>query len=233
MKAFYLFIFLLTSSVCSQTILVQIGDSRVFIKTERNYTGKNFIHVHQNETTALKAARHYVAKNGGFILTLEHSGSRNIVFKLKGKRYEFDPNRIFTDKGIIATLSQFGTYSLEAHQQVKKLAQYILINLPRGKVIAVHNNMSYSLKNYLPGNKLAKDAEQIHLNPKKYYRNFYFVTSKAEFERLSKLALNTVLQAKEAADDGSLSIRLNQRNFVNVEAGYDQFAQQLQMIETA
>lgn len=79
--------------------LVMVGDEQVEIKHTVG-RGKTFIHVHHNEQTALKAAQAVVKREGGSLITLVHSGGRNIVFNLHNKRYEFDPNRIFTDNGI-------------------------------------------------------------------------------------------------------------------------------------
>lgn len=216
---------------------VRLGDTTVVIKQfQRTATSKskNFVHVHQNETTALSAALITIRENGGSVLTLQHPGGRNIVFHLQKKRYEFDPNRIFTDIGIKKTLTTFGNYSLKAHAAVKVLANKILNSLPQhGKIIAVHNNESYSLHNYLPGHANAHDARKIHIDTQHYYRNFYLVTQKWDFLRLKKLHFNSVLQAKLAPDDGSLSVYLAARDYVNVEAGYDQLKAQIHMLHYA
>ncbi|MGC1183293.1 MAG: protein tyrosine phosphatase, partial [Legionella sp.] len=79
--------------------IVMVGDEKIKIKHTVG-RGKTFIHVHHNEQTALKAAQEVIKHEGGSLITLEHSGGRNIVFHINHKRYEFDPNRIFTDKGI-------------------------------------------------------------------------------------------------------------------------------------
>ncbi len=192
--------------------------------------GKTFVHLHQNEHTALQAAKAVIHKEGGALITLVHRGTRNVVFQLDQKRYEFDPNRIFTDNGIKSTLSQFGPYSLRAHHEVKKLAQQIEAVLPAGKIIAVHNNSSYSLKDYLPGHQLATDAKAVHLSTQNYYRNFYLVTQFDDYKRLKREGFNGVLQHNSATDDGSLSVLLAQKNYINVEAGYDQLSEQIKML---
>jgi hypothetical protein len=149
------------------------------------------------------------------------------------KRYEFDPNRIFTDKGIKKTLTQFGSYSPQAHKEVSKLAHKIKQLLPKGKVIAVHNNAAYSLKDYLPGHDLACDAQAMHKNPDKYYRNFYLVTRSTDFLRIKMNGYNGVLQKPSARDDGSLSVLLAKSEYINVEAGYDQLSEQIKMLRKA
>ena len=159
---------MLLNSACSTQSVVHVGDTRVIIAKTQHGVGKSFIHLHQNETTALQAAKRVVASEGGTVITLVHPGQRNIVFHLHHQRYEFDPNRIFTDRGIKKTLSTFGHYSLSAHLEVKVLANKLVSLLPEGKIIAVHNNNDYSIKEYLPGNSLVHDAQALNLDTQRF-----------------------------------------------------------------
>ncbi len=212
---------------------VQLGNTTVLIVQERHGKGKSFIHVHQNETTALQAARTVIRHQGGSLITLKHPGERNISFMLHHKHYEFDPNRIFTYRGIYRTLHENGHYSKAAHRRVKHLAARIVSLLPKGKIIAVHNNEYFSLRDYLPGQDLAEEARRLHFSDQAHYRNFFIVTQKHDFDRLKALKFNSIWQAKSAQDDGSLSIRLMKRHYVNVEAGYDQLDHQINMLRQA
>lgn len=232
MRYCLLLLVFLTQAGCAINHKVMVGDERVIVQ-ETKGKGKAYVHVHQNETTALKAARAVIRQEGGSLITLVHSGGRNIVFHLNNQRYEFDPNRIYTDKGIKKTLAQFSRYTPEAHQEVKKLATTITALLPESKVIAVHNNSSYSLKDYLPGHELAADAKALHMSPDNYYRNFYLVTKVKDYTRLKMEGFNGVLQRKSATDDGSLSIFLAKSEYINVEAGYDQLFEQIRMLRYA
>jgi hypothetical protein len=209
-----------------------IGTTPVIILYQKG-SGKTFVHLHQNEKTALKAAQAVLKKEGGSLITLVHPGKRNIVFRYKRRRYEFDPNRIFSDSGIKKTLKQFGPYNLEAHAQVNKLASKLKQLLPKDKVIAVHNNASFSFKDYLPGHGLASNAKALYRNPKMNYRNFYLVTQHNDFERLKAKGLNGILQKPSVEDDGSLSVLLSKNNYINVEAGYGQLNEQVKMLQLA
>lgn len=233
MRFISLFGFFLCHLTYAACYPVYLGDEKVTIAWMQHGPGKTFVHVHQNETTALQAAKKVIQQQGGNILTLHHSGSRNIHFHLKGKDYEFDPNRIFSEKGIQKSLKQYGAYSQEAHRAVKQLADKILSLLPPGKIIAVHNNRSYSLKNYLPGQNEAKNAQLINFYDKTHYRNFYLVTRRTDYERLKKLHFNEVLQAAHPHDDGSLSVYLASRSYINVEAGFNQLKEQVRMLQCA
>lgn len=235
MRFYWLFCVCFVSSVNASTMHnypITIGGSTVIIQRQLG-KGKVFVHVHQNETTALQAAKAVIKADGGSLLTLVHSGKRNIVFYLNKSRYEFDPNRIFTDAGIKKTLRQFGQYTPEAHTEVRKLADKIKSLLPSGKIIAVHNNESYSLKNYYPGHELADDAQALTINQGHFYRNFYLVTQQSDYFRLKKLNFNSIWQSKEVTDDGSLSVYLMNRNYINVEAGYGELLAQIQMLKYA
>ncbi len=213
--------------------IINVGDARVIIQQQKNGDGKAFVHLHQSEKTALKAARTIVQQDGGFLITLIHSGNRNIVFTLNKKQYEFDPNRIFTDAGIKKTLSEFSEYTPQAAAEVKKLADKIKVLLPKGKIIAVHNNETYSMLNYYPGHDLATEAHSMHVNKDHFYRNFFLVTQQQDFIRLKKYNFNSILQADNAMDDGSLSVFLANRAYINVEAGYDELAMQIKMLRHA
>lgn len=212
---------------------VKLGDTAVIIQQQANGAGKAFVHLHQNETTALAAAQAVVHAEGGSVLTLVHAGGRNIVFHVNNEPYEFDPNRMFTEAGIQKTLAQFGEVTPEAVREVARLADKIKTLLPKGKTIAVHNNEDYSLNDYLPGHSLAADARLLHVNEQHFYRNFYLVTQTKDYQRLSQLQFNSILQAEKATDDGSLSVFLADRDYINVEAGYDQLAVQIKMLRWA
>lgn len=221
---------------CGHITTVQVGDTPVrIIKTTVNKTDqpKHFVHVHENETTALRAAMLYTRAHGGTVMTLKHSGQRNIVFHMDNVRYEVDPNRIYTDTGIRKSLTLYGAYSPKAHQAVKNLADHIKQSLPKEKVIAVHNNRGYSIRDYFPHHSLSKDAKKINYKPKTNARNFYFVTRQAEYLRLVRQSFNVALQSLAATDDGSLSYYLANRNYINIEAAFDQLSAQLKMLEYA
>ena len=79
-RPFVIWMILMINSVYasqSQSV-VSVGDTKVTIKQIQNGPGKSFIHVHQNEKTALQAAQHIVESEGGSLMTLIHPGQRNI-----------------------------------------------------------------------------------------------------------------------------------------------------------
>lgn len=233
MKFYWYLVFSTLLCACATKYPVYVGDTMVVIKTQQKGEGKHFVHLHQNEKTALKAAKIVMAQQGGSYLTLVHRGQRNIIFNLSNQRYEFDPNRIFTAAGIKKTLTEFGNYTPAAYREVKKLADTIKLLIPPGKIVAVHNNQSYSFKNYLPKNELSVQALSLNFSDPGNYRNFYLLTNRKDYERLKALNFNSILQAPHASNDGSLSIYLARRHYINVEAGYDQLRAQIKMLKCA
>lgn len=235
MKWIVLLIITLLHIGCVVHHKVMVGDETVDVQYKAG-KDKTFIHLHQIETTALTAAKIVARQQGASLIFLSHSGGRNIVFHLGEQRYEFDPNRMFTDLGIKKTLSHLSHYTPQAHKEVSKLAntlKQVLTQAPQGKIIAAHNNATYSLKDYLPGHGSAEDARSIYVDPKNYFRNFYLVTQLNDFLRLKAEGFNAVLQKTSAEDDGSLSIYLAHAVYANVEAGYDQLAEQIKMLQCA
>ncbi len=53
------------SAFNKKTFPILVGDKRVFIQVESIGTGKTLFHLHQNEQTALKAARIVIRQQGG------------------------------------------------------------------------------------------------------------------------------------------------------------------------
>lgn len=223
----------LAVSLVKHTQVIYLGNTPVQLVRYHYKTGKNFIHLHESEYTAKKAAIAYIKKHGGSLVTLVHSGKRNISFVLRHQRYECDPNRIFSDRGIKKTLRAQSHYSPAAKEEVKKLARAILAALPKGKIIAVHNNETYSMLDYYPGHELETEARALQKKASTSLRNFFLVTQKQSFVRLQRLKQNIVWQSPFVEDDGSLSVYLARRDYINIEAAYDAFRQQRHMLEIA
>jgi len=210
-----------------------LGDTKVVIQLENYGPGKVFVHVHANETTALEAARRIARSNGGQVVTLIHTQERDVHFHLNGRAYAFDPNRIYTRLGIQKTLKMHGCYDAKAAHVVANFAKKVLATIPAGKVVAVHNNKGYSLRDYLPHHSLALDAQKIYLRDRGNYRNFFLVTKGHDFYRFKTLGFNVVHQSRHVSDDGSLSVALARRHYVNVEAAFGELHQQMNMLAHA
>jgi hypothetical protein len=212
---------------------VCLGQTSVVIQRENYGVGKLYVHLHANETTALKAARKVAALHGGQVITLVHKKTRDVHFVYHGRQYAFDPNRIFTPKGLRLTLKKHHCNDEQARQIVACFAKQILSTIPKGKIVAVHNNNGYSLLDYLPKHSLYHDARKLFYKKQSNYRNFFLVTKIKDFKRYKALGWNVIHQAPKAQDDGSLSILMAKRHYINVEAGYGELKSQIQMLKLA
>ncbi len=223
-----------------QTLVFPVGDnSVVFKKTTYEGNGNSFfLQLHDNEATAEEAALEYIKEAGGTLLSIEHSGSRNVSFKINTKSYTFDPNRIFTPAGLQATLERLGGSSPESISAVKALSDSILHHLPdTALIIAVHNNTdeAFSITSYVSDATYQRDAAAVHSNPSHDVDDFFLTTDSPLYQQLVALNYNIVLQDNEGAtDDGSLSVYLGKKGirYVNVEAEHGRRAFQVQMIKS-
>jgi hypothetical protein len=197
------------------------------------------INVHDDETTAVVAAKNVLQDIGGLLIKIENKNQRLVSFILNKKQYKFDPNRIFSKKGIIATLKKNKSYSDLAVKKIQVFASFILKKIPgtNTTLIAVHNNDDgrLSIRSFEKGGDKVKDVKNINIGLSEDPDNFYFTTDKDIFKRLASLNYNVVLQEnKKAKDDGSLSIYYGRRNmsYVNVEVNQGQAERQSQMIKS-
>ncbi len=218
---------------------LRLGEASVDVALHQaEAPGLTFINLHDNEDTAAQAALEVIGEHGGRLLELRHSGQRNVAFVLEDSAYVFDPNRIFTEAGIAATLDTLGAYSPAAHDAVRAFADsllrlYDLDGL--GVVVTVHNNgdTEYSALSYTDGGDLARDARLTHLAEGADPDDFFFVTDLDLFDALRLGGFNVVLQDNErVTDDGSLSVYCGLRGlaYVNVEAQHRHRREQVRMI---
>lgn len=195
------------------------------------------IHLHDDETASLEAAQKVLQQTGGLLIRLENNGKRLMTFKKSGRVFLFDPNRIFTTKGIEGNLHFLNRHVTSASiSSLKSFAAFILHKIP-GSVttfVALHNNDNgkYSVKSYR-GSRW-RDALKVHIEPKHDPDNFFIVTRNSMFQKLRKAGFNAVLQnTPKAKDDGSLSIFLGRKRkaYINVEAQHGKTEEQTKMLE--
>lgn len=219
---------------------VELGNTVVSIKVYDYGPGPIYFAPHDNENTAVAAAKTVVAESGGKLIELSYGGTRNISFALKGKKYVFDPNRMFTSRGLKASLNDLGnTYSIEAEKEANKLGLAVLIladvtGYNAHQVVALHNNTNggnYSIESYMRGGNEERSASEVYRSPNFDADDFFFVTSRQIFNALMAKGFNVALQG-DARDDGSFSIFAARHGipYVNVEAQPEHKNEQLLML---
>ena len=214
-----------------------------------NYPGLKtdlfFFHMHENEVTAKATGSEAVRKNGGTFMYLDHSGTgRNMTVRLDNVTYEFDPNRIFTDKGLRERTSPTPT---AAHfQKLKLFVNWLERNILLGRqkrkfstLVALHNNTDDDahgeLLSILTEKKLIDiDNRLVNINPQWDIDNFFIATQKPTYDRMVQtFNPNISLIMERPRDIGYLSNwAINRQiDFVTIEAQHSDSVANRRMIE--
>ncbi|MBL7738935.1 MAG: hypothetical protein JNK14_06920 [Chitinophagaceae bacterium] len=222
------------------TIFHKLGDRTIQIKTFQYGKEKDivYVNVHDDEITSVNAAKRLLEIESGLLIKIENYKTRNIKFRLDGKYYTFDPNRMFSRVGIIQTLTMFGKVSTRAVDEIEKFANRILQLIPETPrcIIALHNNTNgkFSINSFLPGNIREKDAKRLYINQEEDPDDIFLTTDSALYQRLADDKYNTIFQDNDnAKKDGSLSIYCGEKGirYVNCETEHGHDIQYQQMIQ--
>lgn len=208
---------------------LMLGETKITIRTYgAGNTGPLLVRVHENEITAKEAALESVRTERARFVDIEHGAGRDIRFRLEGKEYAFDPNRMFTRAGIAASLRTVGkTDSPKARREVEKLASAVKKALgSTAPIIAVHNNTGegYGVRWYERGGPLYLGMHTQVARGTDDTRDFIIVTNADAFELLAEEGHNVVFQdPARDIDDGSMSYYFGSRGrmYFNVEAGFN------------
>jgi hypothetical protein len=218
-----------------------VGDASITLNEYTHGSGLTYFAPHDSENTAVAAAKAVVAAEGGRVLWLSHRGTRNIRFVHAGVRYEFDPNRMFTDLGAKASLKSQGAnhFSNEALAMVRGFAKDVIgqIRTPglrRGMIVGLHNNTNanYSVQSYLAGGGMEAEAADVFAVEGHDADDFYFVTARAHFAYFKAKGYNVALQSRRPTNDGSLSVYWASQGkpYINAEAQAGHSAMQKEML---
>lgn len=215
-----------------------LGETTVWLVAHEQGDGPTLLNLHDDENTAVEAARAYLTDHPGRLLELRHAGTRLLTFALAGQSYSFDPNRMFTDVGAEASLRRQGHYTPEALHAVRAFAEAVLAQVrPEAAplLVALHNNTDgdWSARSYLPEGDDHHAATAVSLAPGQDPDDFFFVTTQPLFDHLAHRGFNVVLQDNaHAPDDGSLSVWCAQQGlpYANVESEQGHRPQQQAML---
>ncbi len=225
--------------VKTSTHVLQVGETKVNVSvSEARGSSLLYVNLHDDEDTSAQAGLEVLRRTGGRLIELRHSGLRDVRFALGGQTYRFDPNRIFTRRGIEQSLAKLSQRNDEAERAVAQFAEDLLklYQIDRADaVIALHNNggRSYSVRSYMAGQDLAGDAEEVFIAPARDPSDFDFVTERPVFEALRGRGHNVVLQDnRRVTDDGSLSVYCGRakKRYINVEAKHGHLSEQVKML---
>ena len=223
-------------------VFYKLGETIIIIKVQQYGTSRDafFINLHDDELTAIAGAVKLLEQQGGTLVRIDNQRNRNIRFRLDGRCYAFDPNRIFSRTRIIQTLRTFGPISNKAIGELQKFAARVLELLPPPPtcVISLHNNYDgkFSITSYQKGNEREKDARALHIVPYQDPDNLFLTTDSSLFQTLKKENFNAVWQDNRKANkDGSLSVYCGEKNicYLNCETEHGKFTQYANMIAVA
>ena len=229
---------LLPGTTASTTTLY-LGEERVWVHVHEGPTpGLTFVNIHDDEDTALEAAKLYIRDHGGRLLELRHGRGRDVVIRRNGVLDRFDPNRMFTENGLRHSLYLFGTLSDENYALAADFASTVasFIGIERDKVIiAVHNNTpdKFTINDFKPGQMYGEDTREVFVNPAEDHDDFIFTNSPSLFKALKAEGYNAALMAADPPDRGTLGNIVNSAGgiYLIVEAEHDHPTHQLSMLE--
>ncbi len=227
-----------TADAGSTLTTLRLGDTPVSLRTRQSRQGGLcYLSLHENEQTAVQAAADLLLQQPGQLIELRARGRRFVTFRSGLRPYAFDPNRIFTEAGMVQTLQRYASTTPFAQAALCTLRDAVLALIagpPDQPVVALHNNGAgrYSILQYQAGGDHAGDAQALAVDPHSAPEDFFVVTRAGLFEALCEQGFNVVLQSDQPADDGSLSVWFGQqrRAYVNVEARHGHLAQQRRML---
>ena len=216
-----------------------LGDLELnLVRYSYNTPSINFLAIHDNEDTGVKAAFDYIAMNGGSILDCQYGGARNFKFTEDDITYQTDPNSIYTDEGIPIGLEKYGASNEAVIAEIKNTGKTIMKTYNHDKlgyIFTLHNNADggFGIQSYLPENELGSTADSVHVNYEMDEDDMILVTELQLFNLLKKENVNVVLQSQEAVDDGSLSIYAMQNHipYINVEVQHGHMDENLRLIQ--
>jgi hypothetical protein len=228
-----------------------LGDINVEVRSLTTSYGPQFFSMHDNENTVIPVIESLMGRyQRGRFIEFIHSGARNISFKIDGRTYVIDPNRMFTEKGRRTSLRKLShrrnPITRKVLLAVRMFAKQVMndhrLNKPLGGVlVALHNNTpggTCHVKHYLDRNgDPIEGISAVHVEQGTDPDDFFMTTHSGFFNFAKRRGFNAVLQDSGAVldkvDDGSLSIYCGKEgiNYINIEAQHGHATQQEAMIK--
>ena len=111
-----------------------LGNTQVSVLVAVYGDRKNVVmlNLHDDETTSVEAARNVLQTTGGILVNINNNYERLVTFTMKGKTWQFDPNRMFTRNGIISDMvKQNRSCNMAAVKAIEGFAKFLLSKIPK------------------------------------------------------------------------------------------------------
>jgi hypothetical protein len=232
----------MTPDSAKLTVAFKLGDDKIHVVAHQKAPATlTMVNVHHDESTSVEAGLANLNQQGGRLIEFVHSGARLVVFHLDGQKYGFDPNRVFSDAGIKATLEKHSVWSPAAQAAIKDFTAEYLKYFALDEepvIIALHNTTDgiFSIKSYLPEGIYGSAAAETWVSPHHSPFDFFYTTDKRFYDYLKARDFNVTLQDnKNAPDDGSLSVHFARKGipYLNIEAEMSHLSVQIEMVNAA
>lgn len=227
----------------NESITIPLGTKTCIIKyTENPNAVATLLSLHDDENTAVEAFNSLpqdISFNL-FEISQAENGQRNLVYGLKDKICDFDPNRIFSSEGINKTFDS--NYPKEFKLDIEKFGKDLLKKYKARNnskyIISVHNNKdgyggdngTASIIHYKKG----VNATDVFGSKGEDTDDYFVVTEQEDFNKLKSLNKNVVLEPDNPSDDGSLSVYCKKQKipYINIESQHKHKEIQAEMMKT-
>lgn len=192
-----------------------------------------YLNLHENEQTSIKAVKNFSENYPLNFFYLNHDQTRRAHFIVEGDSCSFDPNRIYTKKGIRKTLKDGGKNNRQARQITKIVSDSVLeITSHYNTIVSLHNNTpdNYSIYSYMPDSSESQNTAKLYINPEMDPDDFIYTTDESIYEFLVEQQINVILQDnRKYVNDGSLSVYCgkNDISYLNIETEHGHLDMQL------
>ena len=225
--------------VTSFTHTLRLADEKIWVHIyERPGSGLTFVNLHDNENTSVEAAIQIISRHGGRLVELRHGRGRNVVIRRSGVMNSFDPNRMFSEKGLSRSLAYSTAFSAANLALGTRFAAEVLnlIDYPVGEpLIAVHNNTQgkLTIRDFQDGGWYGRDTRDVNISPGQDADDFFFTNSPGLYAAVVDLGYNAALMADTPPDRGTLGCYINSIDgiYVNVETEHGHLKEQVAMLE--
>jgi len=216
-----------------------LGEEKVWVDVyDQPGAEITLFNLHDDENTAAEAGKAFIKKHGGRMIELRHGRGRDVVVRLEGIKYRFDPNRMFSDAGLRASLKHFKNNTDQIFDITTAFRDSVveLVDIKRDEIlIIVHNNTQskMNINDFRPGEWYGEDAKDVSINPGRDPDDFFVVSENDLFASLDLRGYNVALKADNPPDRGMVMDYYENLGVqcISVETEHFKIAEQIAMLE--